>query len=152
MAQAYDRFLRQRLSRRRLLAGVGGAAMGTAGLVLIGCSDSGGNGGGNGTATPLTATPTEAMPRSGGTLTFGSTASTVFGIDPQTEIALGLLIFPRVYGYLIHQDPRDDSVFVDQAESWELVDESEYIFTLRDDVRYQDVTFDDKPDVAARHI
>ena len=150
MAQVYDRFLKQRLSRRRLLAGAGGAAMGTAGLVLLGCSDDGGNGG----ATPIAGTPTTGAPtpRSGGTLTIGSTVSTVLGIDPQTEIALGLLIFPRVYGYLIHQDPRDDSVIRDQAEAWELVDESEYIFTIRDDVRYQAVTFDGQPDVGGRNV
>ena len=46
MARVYDRFLRQRLSRRRLLAGTGGAAMGAA--VLAACGDSGG-----GSATPV---------------------------------------------------------------------------------------------------
>lgn len=155
MASVYDRFLKQRLSRRRLLAGAGGAAMGTAGLVLLGCGDGGGNGGngGNGGVTPIAGTPTVASaPRSGGTLTFGSTVSTVFGVDPQTEIALGLLIFPRVYGYLIHQNPRDDTVFFDQAANLETPTESEYIFTIRDDVRYQAVTFPDQPDVGARNV
>ena len=42
MARVYDRFLKQRLSRRRLLAGTGGAAMGVA--VLAACGDSGGGG------------------------------------------------------------------------------------------------------------
>ena len=151
MAGVYDRFLKQRLSRRRLLAGAGGAAMRTAGLVLLGCGDGGGNGG-NGGVTPLATTPAEATPRSGGTLTIGSTTSTVLGIDPQTEIALGLLIFPRVYGYLIHQDPRDETILLVHAENLETPTESEYIFTIRDDVRYQAVTFDDQPDVGARNV
>ncbi len=62
MARVYDRFLRQRLSRRRLLAGTGGAAMGAA--LLGACGDSGGGG-----PTPL-ASPavSEGTPTPGGIL------------------------------------------------------------------------------------
>jgi peptide/nickel transport system substrate-binding protein len=52
MARVYDRFMRQRLSRRRLLAGAGGAALGTAALTACG-------GGGD--------TVTSATPTAGGT-------------------------------------------------------------------------------------
>ncbi len=42
MALVYDRFLRQRLTRRRLLGTAGGTALGAAGIALVGCGSSGG--------------------------------------------------------------------------------------------------------------
>ena len=41
MALVYDRFLRQRLTRRRLLGTAGGTALGAAGVALVGCGSSG---------------------------------------------------------------------------------------------------------------
>lgn len=42
MARIYDRYLRQRLSRRRLLQGAAGTALGAATIALVGCGDGGG--------------------------------------------------------------------------------------------------------------
>ncbi|MGB2694020.1 MAG: ABC transporter substrate-binding protein [Dehalococcoidia bacterium] len=64
MAQIYDRFMRQRLSRRRLLAASGGTALGAA--VIAACGDSGGDGGTKGTATDEPRA--EGTPRPGGIL------------------------------------------------------------------------------------
>ena len=145
----WARFQRERISRRRVL---GAAGVGAAGLAIAAACGDGDNGGTPGEATATPGAPALGTPQPGGTLTFGSTATPTFGLDPHTEVSLGLQIYPRVYGYMIHQDPRDESVFVDQAQSWEQPTPEEYIFTLRDDVRYQAVTFPDMPDVGARNI
>ncbi len=58
MALVYDRFLRQRLSRRRLLGAAGGTAMGAAGIALVGCGSSGSKTPGNNTTPDANETPT----------------------------------------------------------------------------------------------
>ncbi len=62
-----------------------------------------------------------------------------FGLDPQVETGTGLAIFPRVYGYLLHVDPADDSVVYDHAYSVESPDPQTYVVRLRDGLRFQDV-------------
>src|SRR3990172_1422826 len=64
MARVYERFLRQRLSRRRLLRGAAGATLGAAGVALVGCAGEGGRGQPSRTGTPVA----EGTPRPGGTL------------------------------------------------------------------------------------
>lgn len=58
MALVYDRFLRQRLSRRRLLGAAGGTAVGAAGIALVGCGSSGSKSPGNGSTPNPNETPT----------------------------------------------------------------------------------------------
>ena len=59
MALVYDQFLRQRLSRRRLLGAAGGTAVGAAGIALVGCgSSSGTSKPGNATTPNPKETPT----------------------------------------------------------------------------------------------
>jgi ABC-type transport system substrate-binding protein len=58
MALVYDRFLKQRLSRRRLLGAAGGTAIGAAGIALIGCGSDGGGGTSNGSTPDANETPT----------------------------------------------------------------------------------------------
>ena len=131
----WRRFGARRMSRRALLqAGVATAAS-VAGLASLGCA------GGGTEANPPTTTPeaTEAEPRRGGTLVFGAPPPPSFGLEPHTEIATGLSIFSRVYGYMLHVDPRDDSVLLDQAREWEQPDETTYIIRLQPGVRFQNL-------------
>jgi len=58
MALVYDRFLKQRLSRRRLLGAAGGTAIGAAGIALVGCGSSGGETPSNGSTPDANETPT----------------------------------------------------------------------------------------------
>ena len=131
----WRRFGARRISRRTLLQAGAATATSAAGLALLGCA------GGNTEANPPTITPqaTEGAPLRGGTLVFGAAAPPSFGLDPHTEIATGLTIFPRVYGYMLHVDPRDDSVLLDQAQGWEQPDETTYVIRLQPGVRFQNL-------------
>jgi ABC-type transport system substrate-binding protein len=63
MARIYDRYLRQRVSRRRVLKTVGGTAIGAGAIALVGC----GGGGGSSTSYGPTPNPNET-PTVGGIL------------------------------------------------------------------------------------
>ena len=115
-----------RVSRRRALAGGASTSVGAT-LVLAGC------GGGTGN------TPASGEPRSGGVLRVGTTLPIASGLDPQIETGTGLAIFPRLYGYLLHIDARDDTVAKDHVLSVEQPDPTTYIFRLRPDVRFTDI-------------
>jgi peptide/nickel transport system substrate-binding protein len=65
MALVYDRFLRQRLSRRRLLGAAGGTAVGAAGIALIGCGSSSSK---SNTTPGAQPTVVEGTPKPGGIL------------------------------------------------------------------------------------
>ena len=52
---------------------------------------------------------------------------------------MGLQIFPRVYGYLLHVDPNDDSTVYDHARSVEQPDATTIIVHLRPDARFHDI-------------
>lgn len=65
MARVYDEFLRQRITRRRALAGAGTAALGAAGIAIVGCDGGGGDGGATPGASPGV---DEGTPRPGGIL------------------------------------------------------------------------------------
>lgn len=115
------------MSRRRVLAGAASLTAATSTAAIVGC------GGGQKTDTA------GVQPRSGGVLRIGTTLPIASGLDPQTEIGTGLAIFPRIYGYLLHVDARDDTVIKDHALSVEQPDPTTYIFKLRPDVRFQDI-------------
>jgi peptide/nickel transport system substrate-binding protein len=118
-----------RVSRRRALAAGAAGAGAVATIAAFGCG---------GKATKPAPSP-DAGPRRGGTLRTGTTLPLAFGLDPHLETATGLAIFPRVYGYMLHVDPADDSVVYDQALSVEQPDAQTYIFKLREGVRFHDV-------------
>lgn len=129
-ASHWSRFFRRRVPRRRALAG-GGALL--AGAALYAACDEPRDDAAGGGSSP------GPEPRRGGTLRTATTVRFTSGLDPQTEHGAGLTIFPRLYGYLLHVDPRDDSLILDHAESIEQPDETTYIFTLRGDVRFHDI-------------
>jgi len=116
------------VSRRRALAGAASVTAAATATAVIGC------GGRNKADTSA------GQPRSGGVLRIGTTLPIASGLDPQTETGTGLAIFPRIYGYLLHVDARDDTVIKDHALSIEQADPTTYIFKLRPDVRFQDIT------------
>ncbi len=69
-------------------------------------------------------------PLGGGTLRFGTTEGLSYGLDPHLEQGAGLAILPKVYGYLLHADPRNDSFVLDHAASIEQPDEISYVVRM----------------------
>lgn len=129
-ASHWSRFLRRRVPRRRALAG--GTAL-IAGAAIYAACDDGRHDSSAGDASP------SPEPRRGGTLRTATSVRFTSGLDPQTEHGAGLTVFPRLYGYLLHVDPRDDTLILDHAESIEQPDETTYIFKLRGDVYFHDI-------------
>lgn len=122
--------LQARVSRRRALAAGAVGAAGVAALAVAGC------GSGRRTWVGETIAP---QPLRGGTLRTGTTLPLSYGLDPHAEQGTGLAIFPRVFGYMLHVDPADDSIRYDQGETLEQPDATTYIVRLRDGVRYHDL-------------
>lgn len=128
----WSKYARLRLPRRRAIAG--GTALAAGALTWAAC------GGGK---DPR---PEGMAPDRGGTLRTGTTVP-YSGLDPHTEAGTGLAITARLYGYLVHVDSRDDSIIYDQAESVEQVDETTYLFRLRESVRFHNI-----PPVSGRSL
>jgi len=118
---------RSRLSRRTFLAGAL-AATGAAGPVLAGC-------GGGVEEEKGTPQPGEGKPKRGGTLHLSSLAP-IIGLDPHTT--QGGILAPNFYSYVVHVTDWQGTVG-DLAESWEIVDDLNWIFKLRDGLRFQDL-------------
>src|SRR4029079_911166 len=119
----------------RALAGGVAATAAVAAATVAGCGDS---------DKPVAS---DQAPRRGGTLRTGTTLPLTSGLDPHLESGTGLAIFPRVYGYLLHVDSRDDSIIMDHAERIEQRDALTHVITLRPDVKFQAV-----PPVEARAV
>jgi peptide/nickel transport system substrate-binding protein len=123
------RLRRARLSRRRLLAAGAAASAAAGAAAIVGCGDGGSSKNGGATAEP----------KRGGTLRVGTTLPLSSGLDPQIETGTGLEIFPRVYGYMLHVDPRGESVIYDHASSVEQPDATTYLFKLRPDIKFDNI-------------
>lgn len=122
----WTKIARARISRRRALAWGAVCAGAGAATAIAGC------GGGP-------KKPAAGAPRRGGRLRIGTTLPLASGLDPQIENGTGLAIFPRVYGYPLHVDPRDESVIYDHAVSVEQPDATTYILKMRPDIKFQDI-------------
>ncbi|MDP9236800.1 MAG: ABC transporter substrate-binding protein [Chloroflexota bacterium] len=122
-------FTQARAARRRVLA-TGAAAAIAVPMAAAGCARSSGR---------RSSDPATAAPRRGGTLRLGTTLPLSSGLDPQIETGAGLEIFPRVYGYLLHVDPRNDSTIYDHAMAVEQPDETTFVLRLQPDIRFQDI-------------
>jgi len=132
----WERFQRERLSRRRLLGAMGASAAGLA--VAAAC--------GGGEEGPSEGVEDQETPRPGGRLVTGTTVTPTFGLDPHTDVALGLVIFPRMYGYMLHEDPRDESLLLDHAASQpEQPDELTIVITLQPNIAYHQNTVSGLP-------
>ncbi len=135
----WQRFHRQRISRRRLLATAG---LGSAGLVAV-TACGGGGGEESATATPGAGeTPAAAgsptvigEPKYGGVYKGVNTGD--WGtIDPETCVGTAWASFPRWYNVLFSRSNADpEFIFWDLAESMEQPDEVTYNFTIRPGVK-----------------
>lgn len=145
MARIYDRFMRQRLSRRRLLAATGGTALGAAALAA--CGDGGGDGARRDTAG--TAGPAEGTPVPGGILKqrqenpypnfnpFGP------GI---AALAQGLFLGFTVFDHLWYVPTDTGETVPFLAKEIEVIDAQ----TVR--VTFRDAVFHNKPPVDGRDV
>jgi len=126
---------RARLSRRSFLGG----ALGAAGLAVAGC------GGGEEEAgeTPQAVETGQGAPKRGGTIHLASLAP-ILSLDPHTTE--GVVPAPTFYGYVVHATDWQGTVG-DLAESWEIVDELNWIFKLGGGVHFQDI-----PPVSGREL
>ncbi len=123
----WERFRRQRISRRRMLAATG---VGAAGLVIAAaCDDNGGGGGNGGTPSP------DGEPTRGGKYIYPITGD--WGtVDPVTSVSFAPGIFPRLYNVLLERGRVDpDFLYYDLAESHEQPDGETYIYTIRSGVK-----------------
>ncbi|MEX0785160.1 MAG: ABC transporter substrate-binding protein [Dehalococcoidia bacterium] len=126
----WQRFQRQRISRRRMLAVTGAGAAGLA--VVAACGDDDG-GGGDGTPEPTQGVVGE--PKYGNRYQIG-TAVNVDTLDPHISIAGGPAYFPRIYNVLVARSALDaEFEFNDLAESFEQPDETTWIFSIRPGVK-----------------
>ena len=144
MARYYDRILKERITRRRLLAT--GAAMGAAGATLAAC----GGGTGNGTnGEPTSAPEAEGTPRPGGILRQRQTSAypnfNPFGpgIAALTQgLFTGFTIFDHLW--YVPTDTGETVLFL--ADEIEIIDE----LTIR--AHMKDAVFHDKPPVSGRDV
>ena len=124
----WDKFTRQRISRRRALQGAGTAGVAAGAIWLVGCGggdddDTDGDGGQQGAK------------RRGGTYNVGSTAD-FDTFDPYIGIAASVGYFPRLYNVLVNFSALDDSFrFDDLSTQYEQPDELTYVFTIRPGVK-----------------
>jgi peptide/nickel transport system substrate-binding protein len=121
-----------RISRRSFLAG----AVGAAGLAALRCGADGDE-----ETTPTAATPTTGPVKRGGVYQLGSTFPAL-SIDPHTDITLGLVFTPFIYGYLLHEVQHLEgppTLLFDHAESLEQPDQVTYIFKLHPGIQFQNL-------------
>lgn len=105
------------------------------GATLLACRDDGEakppSSGGAGGATP-------GPIKRGGTFYSGSTTPIVT-IDPHTDFSWGLVLFPYLYGYLMHDVGDPPRHLFDHADSLEQPDDETLVFKLRQGIRFHDV-------------
>ncbi len=130
----WQRFERNRISRRRLIAATG---VGVAGAAFIAACGGGGGGGDDDSSSEDLGPPVR-----GGRYQIG-TAVNIDTLDPHLSIAGGVAYFPRIYNTLIAQSPIDTSfTFEDLADKLEQPDESTWIFNIRPGVKIAPNTMD----------
>ena len=147
MARTYDRFLRQRLSRRRLLAGASATALGAAALYACG-----GDGDGGGPRANVTGTPgpsPEGTPRSGGILHLRQEVAypnfNPFG-PGINAIAQGLFLGFAIFDHFWYVPTDTGEVVKFLATDYEVIDAQ----TVR--VTIGDAVFHNKPPVNGRKV
>ena len=138
----WDRYAKQRVTRRRLLQAAGAGSVAAGAIVLAGCT--GAKDGGTATTLPTAAIGPSNQPdilnpggppRTGGRYVTANSAN--FGAwDPHTGIQVASAYFPRMYNLLLSQSPtKPDYTFLDLAQSFETPDELTYVFKLRPGVK-----------------
>ena len=138
MAGSYwDKYMHQRVSRRRALQGATALSAAGAAIWLVGCGgddDDGGDGTPSAGETPQ-GTATVGDPVRGGTYRVGSTAD-FDTFDPYIGIAASVAYFPRLYNVLVNYSAQDANFrFDDLSTSYEQPDDVTYNFTIRPGVK-----------------
>jgi len=130
----WNRYWRRRISRRTLLGAGAVTALGAASAAVLGCNGGGGNGDGNGNGNRFDNTPEALLtPVPGGNVTGGRLLATL-GIDPHIDLT-GLDIDAMMYTYLYSWNRfTEERVMNNLATNLEIVDNREFIFTIRPDV------------------
>ena len=134
-SEYWQRFSKQRLSRRKMPAAGAGAA-GVAGFALVGCGGGEKENGTNG-GTP----GGDGSPKRGGVFQQGTTIGAL-SIDPHTDVTMGLAFVPFIYGYLLHQVEMFEGaplLMYDNATSHEQPDDLTYVFNMRKGVHFQNL-------------
>ncbi len=127
----WERFQRQRVSRRHVLAATGTGAAGLA--VLAACSNKKG-----GTAGKTPGQTPAGTPKPGGRYKQATAvvSDALFGLDPHLAIAAGLQYFGQMYNVLMNRSAvKDDYLLMDLAEKYEQPDELTHLFTIRPGVK-----------------
>ena len=125
----WQRFERQRISRRRVLAATG---VGAAGLAVAAACGDGDGGGGAATVQP---TEPSAAPKYGGRFIY-SIEGDWGTIDPVTSVGFGPGIFPRIYNTLMDRSRmQPDFFYFDLAEEVEQPDDETYLYKIRPGVK-----------------
>lgn len=139
MTRYWDKIQRDRLSRRRFLTTAGAAGIGATSIGLVGCGDDDEDGGGESpTRTPQpTATAVPSVP-SGGKVTM--VVPTPDLLDPHRTFQVPVRsILYALYDGLVTVDEKLN-VVGELAESWEVVDGTDFVLSLRDGVKFHDGT------------
>ncbi|OGO49430.1 MAG: hypothetical protein A2148_08100 [Chloroflexi bacterium RBG_16_68_14] len=146
MARIYDRILKQRLSRRRLLGRAGGAALGVGALTLAGCAGDGGTGPSGGLTPEADETPTK-----GGILRMQQNAPypslSPFGL---TSLLSSLVFGFTTYDHLwyVPLDTGEIVPFLAEDDGIEIVDPD----ALQVNITIREAYYHDKPPVSGRRV
>ncbi len=126
----WQRFERQRISRRRLLAA---GAIGPAGLAVAAACGGGDDDGPDATTEPTA--PAAGTPKYGGKYIYAIEGD--WGtIDPVTSVGFGPSIFPRIYNTLLDRSRiQPDFFYFDLAEELEQPDDETYLYKIRQGVK-----------------
>jgi len=136
----WNKGLNGRLSRRRLLTGATALAAGAGAYALAGCG-----GGDEETAgTPGASPQAEGTPKKGGQRELSYFSG--WNIDPQLDFNMGAMVSFRVYSHMFYERMDTGETVLLAARSLEQPDEVTYVFTLRDDMHFQDT-----PDIASTY-
>lgn len=155
------RSIASRIGRRTILRGGAIGVVGAAGLALVGCggsssskSKSGGstvNSGGGGAvqtsaavipaarpAGVATSTPAAENPVRGGTMRVGYQFAAL-GIDPHIETSVGLVTSSKLYSFLGALNINDNVWHPILSQSYEQPSNTEYLFHLRPNAKWQEI-------------
>ena len=133
---------RQRLGRRRLLQAGSVAVAGTAAATVIDCSRK--------QSQPSSSAGAGAQPKRGGIITYGggnagSNDLGGRGFDPMTITQFAAKSLTLFYERMVAYNLRTWEAEPELAEKWEQPSQTEYVFTIRQNVKWQN-----KPPVSGR--
>lgn len=140
MNSYWDRYTAARISRRTLLRSAAIASAAGGAIAIAGCGSSKHQAPVATTRAGSASNQPDVLnvagpPRRGGTFTTANSAN--FGtFDPHLGIQVASAYFPRVYNVLLNQSAtKPEFMFMDLAQSFEIPDETTYVFKIRPGVK-----------------